>query len=188
MRALCLGAAISAVCQVAGALLLGPVGQLLGLVLALPVWWCIVWPPPRRRITDTMRYALWRWQDIPCHGELYLRKLYLVRTPLFQVALNWFNSPDPDRAPHDHPRDFVSILLRGGYIEERYRVVGRSPLQTGTTKRTRILGVAFRRAESLHRISAVKPNTTTLVLWGRQRRAWGFQTMWGWRLWKDYLA
>jgi hypothetical protein len=145
---------------------------------------------------DHYRYAFWRWQDIPDGKRLYLRKLYLVRTPWFQVALHWIYRSDPGRDLHDHPRDFLSIILRGAYAEEAPR--GSEPLWTNLPNGTPHLNtrwavrtqgsIAYRRAADPHRIAMVAPNTLTLVLWGPKRRPWGFHTSKGWIGWRTYTG
>lgn len=173
------------------------------LVTAAPIFFIVVWMElvPRLRrsggrvIGDDVSFALWRWQDIHWRdGNLYLRKLYLARTPLGQVSVHWMFRPDPDRDPHDHPRSFISFVLRGGYTEERYTVVvpPRPPARQtrlASTSLVRLSGdVAYRRAEELHRIAAIEPGTVTLVLWGRRRRPWGFHNGRVWVFWRDYLG
>ena len=166
----------------------------------------------RRKMRDSYRFAFWRWQDIltphevltdiNLHGltyerQVYLRKLYLVRTPWRQATLHWIRRSDPGRDLHDHPRDFTSIILRGGYVEERPS--GTAPLwseapdgsQAGpNTVATLHIApkIVRRRAEDLHRIAAVMPHTLTLVLWGPRRRAWGFETAKGWIPWRTYVG
>lgn len=149
----------------------------------------------RREMSDNRRYALWRWQDLHFDAGLYLQKLYLLRTPLTQIALHWIHMGDPGRDLHDHPRSFVSIVLRGGYWEERPvpRVDGKPGIEWWD-ERTPVcdvgyrgrFSVAFRRADQPHRISQVEPGTLTLVLWGPKRRTWGFHTYFGWVPWVPY--
>jgi hypothetical protein len=130
------------------------------------------------------RFALLRWQDIVVDGELYLRKFYLWRTPWCQATLHWIRQPDPGRDHHDHPRDFVSLVLRGGYVEERL-----APSRHWTHRLARLRGsLCYRRAEAAHRVVHVSPDTLTLVLWGRQRRGWGFWTRGGWVDWRTYCG
>jgi hypothetical protein len=147
---------------------------------------------------DHYRYAFWRWQDIPDGRDnaVYLRKLYLIRTPLFQVSLHWIRRPDPGRDLHDHPRNFVSVILRGAYAEESPRGSeplwieledGRPHMNTRWTIR-RQGSVAYRRATDPHRIAMVSPDTLTLVLWGPKRRPWGFHTPRGWVGWRIYTG
>jgi hypothetical protein len=149
----------------------------------------------RREIRDDQRFALWRWQDLRFQEGLYLRKLYLWRTPWHQAALHWIYMGDPGRDLHDHPRDFVSIVLRGGYAEERPERTsdGRIRWRDRLTPicRTSLRGplsVVYRRAQDPHRIAVVLPGTLTLVLWGRKRRHWGFHTFAGWVRWEQYCG
>lgn len=51
------------------------------------------------------------------HGA-YLRRWYLLpRNPILNVYLHHFLRDDDDRALHDHPWAWASLLLRGGYTE-----------------------------------------------------------------------
>lgn len=130
-------------------------------------------------------WLLWRWFDITSQQDqhdgftgqvpVYLRRLYLVRTPLFSIMVHRILRPDPDRHVHDHPWDFLSILLRGRYSELR-------------NNRIRIRQwFNFCRAEGAHRITHVSDNCLTLVITGPKRRSWGFHTEDGWVGWRDYI-
>ena len=174
---------------------------LVGLLLFLGLWWigrvAIDTIERSRLLGSSQRFTFLRWQFINRLSEPYLTKLYIVRTPLFQDALHWIHSSDRDRDMHDHPRDFVSIVLRGGYLEARPSPAATSWKAVGTaafpepdvylTERRR-WSVAYRRAADPHRIVHVEPHTLTLVLWGRKKREWGFHTPWGWRHWRTYLG
>lgn len=77
---------------------------------------------------------------------------------------------DLDR-PHDHPWQFWSLILRGGYAEELHA----RPGNTEFVVRQRRHGRAHRfPLHHAHRITAVSPRTVTLVLVGRKVRSWGF--------------
>lgn len=150
---------------------------------------------PRRRMRDEFRFALWRWQDIHFDGRLYMTKLYLWRAPWQQTCLHWIHRADPGRDLHDHPRSFLSLVLRGGYTEDRPATPGR-PWVRGPNGRWKLRLAstvrragfwAFRRASDAHRIASVRSGTLTLVLWGPRRRDWGFVTPYGWRHWRSYL-
>src|SRR5690606_35831081 len=48
----------------------------------------------------------------------YLKRWWLIpRNPIFNVYLHQFLRDDDDRALHDHPWPWCSILLDGSYIE-----------------------------------------------------------------------
>lgn len=139
------------------------------------------------RINDPLNHTdwcFWRWMDIRSqpdqasgreHDPVYLRRLYLLRTPWFQVMLHRILRPDPDRHLHDHPWDFLSLVLRGWYQEQRGRRIH--------TRRW----WNFCRAEGAHKITVVSPDCITLVFTGRKRRDWGFHTPTGWVHWKSYI-
>lgn len=109
------------------------------------------------------------------------------------VRLHHIARADLDRDCHDHPWTFISIVLRGGYVErlptsmvpnwratsngfeEDYREIVRKP---GS--------IALRRYSDRHRIVSVEPGTVTLVIVFRKRQSWGFFTQQGKVHWQDY--
>src|SRR6185437_13431087 len=62
--------------------------------------------------------ALFRFQDISHAGTLYLRR-WLLTPSIFgwRLMLHRIARPDADLTLHDHPWDFATICLRGGYDE-----------------------------------------------------------------------
>lgn len=143
------------------------------------------------------RWALWKPFDIRGKdGDLYLHRRRIVQTPAFGVYVHRIYREDFDRHPHDHPWQFVSVILRGGYWE---RVHEAAPLADGRIlmDRVNLTGrLVYRRRGSVHlhrysrahRITKVKPGTISLVVVGRRRGGWGFWTAEGFRPWRDYLA
>jgi hypothetical protein len=126
-------------------------------------------------IDESNNWLFWRWYDIENHiGLVYLRRLYLLRTPWFSVMLHRILRPDPDRHLHDHPWHFFSILLRGSYREQRGRRIHHRRWWN------------FCRAEGAHKITHVSPTCTSLVLTGPKIRSWGFHTETGWVHWRKY--
>ena len=124
-------------------------------------------------------------------GSPYLVRWHLLLTPFGRVYLHRFLAPDA-QCPHDHPWPFVSLVLWGGYWEERYGAGQPAPDGRRLAWRGR-LSVAFRRAEDTHRVARLHPTrpTWTLVVTGRRRRRWGFWTAAGWihyRLFDDRTA
>lgn len=141
----------------------------------------------------------------------YLLRWYLIpRNRWCNLYLHCFVRDDDDRALHDHPWWFWSLILWGRYSE----VVPHSPrpsdLDAGVIWpqyaeiRRNCLSLAFRRAEHRHRV--VLPRRLvhrqswpqqpiigfdqvpcwTLVLTGRRTREWGFWCPQGWRSWKIF--
>ncbi len=86
----------------------------------------------------------------------YLRRWYLIpRNPLLNVYLHQFLASDDDRALHDHPWWFFSLILKGGYTEVT---------EAGAVARSGVIGgryggwnrwdrtIAFRPAAFRHRV------------------------------------
>ena len=109
----------------------------------------------------------------------------------FAVRLHYIERPDLDRAFHDHPSTFVSLVLRGGYAE--CRPTSATPNWRGDEEDsytiTRLPGsIALRRFTDRHRIVSVLPNTVTLVVWFSKRQSWGFYTPAGKVHWREYAS
>lgn len=68
-----------------------------------------------------IQWCFWLWTDAQ---EPYLTRLFLVKTPWFAISLNWIKQADVGH-PHDHTSDFLSIFLRGWYLERR--IIKRPP-------------------------------------------------------------
>ncbi len=117
---------------------------------------------------------------LPCrtiHGE---EGPYLSRYTLTELAgggfvyLHFFHRGDVDRELHSHPWSGRSVILAGGYVEERregeegaYRVVSRT-YRPGETS-----GLA---ADTFHRVDLLEParGCWTLFTTGPKAASWGF--------------
>lgn len=122
-------------------------------------------------------------------GSLYMQRWQLVRLGRWNLRLHDIRTADLDRHLHDHPWNFLSLVLAGGYIE--LRPVATDPCFVGDTERViarhRLPGsVAFRRATDRHRIAHVRPGTVTLILTWPKVHWWGFFTPTGKVWWRDY--
>ncbi len=129
-------------------------------------------------------------------GSLYMGRDWIHQysnETEFGSRVHHLATPDIDRHLHDHPWDFVSIVLKGGYTEIRPAVGmagewdedGAEP--TYPTVRT-VGDIAFRRAEDRHRIISVEPDTYTLCITGPKKKSWGFYTPEGFKGWRDYCS
>lgn len=117
-------------------------------------------------------------------GVPYLERWYVFpKNRWFKVYVHRFLRSDEDRALHDHPWDFVSVILRGRYIEHR---------EQGSTLRLPF-SVAYRPAETRHRVQLYRNLVTgiedpclTLIVTGPKVREWGFwcaERFVHWRQW-----
>lgn len=113
----------------------------------------------------------------------YLLRWYMIpRNPFVNVYLHKFLRSDDDRALHDHPWWFVSLILRGAYAE----VTEEGERERGP------MSIAFRPATLRHRVrlfeqfrvvsrdngvvrTVLEPVPCwTLIVTGRRSRTWGF--------------
>jgi hypothetical protein len=110
-------------------------------------------------------------------GRRYMTRYYLARTRRYSVRLHRLWTSDPGRDLHDHPWDYTSCILSGGYRET-------TPDGTAEYQAPAIL---HRPAEWLHRLDLLDGAPVwTLVATGPVRRTWGFSTAAGWQAWHDY--
>ena len=91
---------------------------------------------------------------------------------------------DYERHPHDHPWWYVTVILRGNYIETRYNDEGRlidvNHWGPGS--------VLFRKASSWHRLTLPERGSTwTLFIMGPKSRGWGFNVNGRKVPWREYL-
>ena len=118
-----------------------------------------------------MAWCFWRWTFVESG---HLVRLHIVKTPFGALCLHWLSAADPEPHEHDHPVSFLSVVLRGAYVEVR----------NGRARAVTRLNLI--RARARHRIVWTAPHTLTLCLMGPKPREWGFHTPSGWRSWRDY--
>lgn len=121
-------------------------------------------------------------------GQIYLKRRRIVQTPWFGVYYHRITSADPGYDLHDHPWAFASIVLSGGYVEERcptHAAVARAQLNfqwpetfpRGDVRRRRAGSCARTRLGTAHRITRLlRPASRTLVFVGPRHETWGFYT------------
>lgn len=131
------------------------------------------------------RWAFMRRRLIGSAESVYLDRVYVVQTPWFGVMFHRIFRPDRQRDLHDHPWNFLSIVLRGWYVEE---VPVKNTISPFTDSRM-VSWLNFKRAEDRHSITVVgRSPVWTLVFTGRKRRTWGFWVDGGsrWVRWTEY--
>lgn len=115
----------------------------------------------------------------------YMLRWYLIpRNRCLNVYLHKFMRDDDDRALHDHPWWFVSLILKGGYYEVT---------DADSVLVRRAGSVAFRAAVHRHRVvlfaraGKLLP-AWTIVVTGRKSRTWGFWCPKGFVPWHEFVA
>lgn len=128
-------------------------------------------------------------------GSLYMGRWGLFETTWLSARVHYIASDDYDRALHDHPWAFVSLVLSGGYEEIRPEVNDENnwmPQSDGSLVEVwhsswRGAGsIAYRRPTDRHMVVGVRPGTYTLFFYGRARQWWGFYTRTGKVFWQDF--
>lgn len=125
---------------------------------------------------------LFRLEEINGHNicPTYLYRWTLMRWgKLCAVYVHHFVGDDWALDLHDHPKRFISVGLRGGYVE-----------QTRAGERTyRAPWVRSFPAEHTHRLRMLRPGAEcwTLVIVLRARRDWGFWKDGRFVSWRDYV-
>lgn len=157
---------------------------------------------------NTVLTFLFKYRDIVKEEDgkqtLYLRRFYLWSRGNKQdgykgaLFLHNIRRSDNDRHLHDHPWDFTTRILAGGYMEQLSSDMPKwYPSEAGQyVTQWRVLqrgDTASNPAEHSHKVhlfhdSDGKPiSTWTLVKAGAARRIWGFITEDGWVDWRTYL-
>lgn len=121
------------------------------------------------------RSARWAFMDrfeVPEYdGDgTYLTRWRVIQTPWFGVYVHRFTGPDPRATLHDHPWDFLSLVVRGGYVERRL-----DPMTRDIDEAHRIRWVNRMRSHDAHAIvKLLRVPTWSLMFVGKRRRTWGY--------------
>jgi len=109
--------------------------------------------------------------------ETYLYRWEVLKTRWCKVMIHHFVGDDWSRDFHDHPKNFVTVGIKGSYLEE-------------TPNGTEIFKSPWIRKfgpHHQHRVSTPWGPCWTLVFVGRQLRDWGFWHDGKWYHWKKYV-
>ena len=103
-------------------------------------------------------------------GTLHFRRWRLLSTPWFNIFVHGIYHKDQEADMHNHPWNFFSLVLRGGFTEQR---------KDGSFLERTFLEGKFNKAEAFHRIFSLHNNKPcyTLVVTGAERKdPWGYDT------------
>ncbi len=120
------------------------------------------------------RWAFMQRMMIPCKdGTEYLVRLRIVQTPWLALYVHDIHEDDGDRPQHSHPWTFISIILRGSYLERLYPdPIGR-PNYYVLNEYNRWTWHRMGR-DTAHRIVDASPGLKTLIITGKRQASWGF--------------
>ncbi len=107
-------------------------------------------------------------------GELHFLRYRLLETPWFRIYIHKICVSDYDAHLHTHPWNFLSFILKGGYLQEttahpkeNYRTETHRYEQFDSVEMTRYQG---------HRITLTKNPTWTLCFAYGSYGPWGYLT------------
>lgn len=103
-----------------------------------------------------------KWRQRLGRADCPYAERWVLDLGAFSIRLHHFLHSDDDRAFHDHPWWFVTLVLRGSYIDRS--PAGDDVLRAGS--------VRYRPA--LHRHTVVTEGVWTVLVTGPQERVWGF--------------
>jgi hypothetical protein len=126
-----------------------------------------------------------RWFAGPNHIGDYMRR-WFIKTPWFSVRIHNIRRSDEDRALHDHPWPFVSLILWGGYRE----ITDEHHTSPTYGKWYGPGSILYRPAAFKHRLLLPHGHQAwTLVVTGPKQRSWGFDVPGvGWLHWRKAEA
>lgn len=107
-----------------------------------------------------------------------------------RAMIHYFPPEVSDRDPHDHPRSFLTFVLRGRYVDTSWEKVDLPDQEYMATIEMVYAGrVIYRPAKHLHIVETDQVGCWTLVVMGPLQREWGFvrlNTM-DWWPWGKYI-
>jgi hypothetical protein len=150
-------------------------------------------PRPNGAWETSRRRGLYRRLTLRrADGDVYLNRWGIGHDRIGRVLIHRMDAPDPGIDLHDHPWWFVSIILWGGYKEQRADVRD-APYRArcaegwkrpendhlravrGDTIVRRWLSVRAMRLDECHTITSLLRKTSwSLVIGGPRVRRWGF--------------
>lgn len=133
------------------------------------------------------RKGIWRRLTLRrADGSVYLDRWCIAHDRVGRILLHRMEAPDPGLDLHDHPWWFVTVVLWGGYTEQRANVRDAAELaliadeypatcDRGASERRRPFRPRVMRLDECHTITDLHRRTSwTLVIGGPRRRQWGF--------------
>lgn len=110
-------------------------------------------------------------------GSPYLKRYKLIKLFGYGIYIHEILQSDDDLYLHDHPFDFTTFILKGGYYEHL----------PGDIKFCTPWDMIHHKAIDAHRLELFGGTTWTLFIRGPKYREWGFLTPAGWVPHYEYL-
>ena len=125
------------------------------------------------------------WAIYASHLWDYMHR-FIVRYAQRSTRLHHILRSDADDDFHDHPFDFVSVLLTAGYLEHLPGSADQ-PFPSRTVYHPRF-SVVRHKAGAFHRLELVDGPVWTLCFTSKRLKSWGFLTPRGFVPWREYVS
>lgn len=123
-----------------------------------------------------IRKIFLRKEIISKKGELHFRR-WGIDAFIFGLYIHQIYKADEDKHLHDHPWDYMSLCLKGSFMEEGEKII--TIVKPGS--------FIARKATRFHKIKEmITPAVTTLFITGPRRRVWGYDVNGVWFDNKNY--
>ena len=108
------------------------------------------------------------------NGGAFKTELAVLRSPEKTIKYLWWHGDDPRSTPHNHPWDFQSEILSGGYTEDRYWVTDRGVQKTTLIHRKGDINTVP--TNVFHVVYDVVKGTSTKLVCGKasENNSWGY--------------
>ena len=117
--------------------------------------------PPSRPITP----FCFRWNEpLGLPDAPYMHR-YMINLWLFSIRVHVWHRSDDKRFMHNHAFNFLTIVLKGGYIDA----------QEGSQDVMKAGSIRYRKANHTHFVGWPIDPTVTLLFCGRKKQNWGFK-------------
>lgn len=120
-----------------------------------------------------------RFASPPTHipdgnGKAYKTELAVMRSPERTEKIIWWHLDDPRPEPHNHPWDFESTILSGGYSEKRWWIEDGILKTEDCTYRAGDKNIVP--SNVYHVVYDVQPGTVTYLICGvaSPNNTWGY--------------
>lgn len=101
-------------------------------------------------------------------GVVHFKRFCYFSCKWFGIYKHIITQADKDRHEHDHPWDFWSFILEGGYAE----------YVNGELQARDLFSLKYNKAEFHHKLAGIigtNDRCVTLVVTGPRRREWGYR-------------
>lgn len=110
-------------------------------------------------------------------GVVHFRRYRLLQTPWFAFYIHQICQSDSDKDMHDHPWNFLSLILKGAYREASKLYPDFNSIVQRDCNPGNI--ISHSRMDA-HQITLLTKVVWTLVFTFGRRSIWGYQTPQGW--------